>query len=757
LSRREQPRDRAAPGGFSQAGAWGRVLLAGAILTTACSALHSLIDPDVWFHLAAGRWTLAHGIPRADAFSVPSAGRSYVDLHWLFQLLALAVHRIAREPGLIVMSCAVVTGTLLLVYRQARRHAPASLAAALVALGAVLASERMSPRPEILSFLFLALTGWLLLRHREGWRRALWGLPLVTLLWVNSEGLFILGFLLLAAAILDAPRDRRLWMAVGLCAVASVCNPWFVEGAAHPFVLFTRVNRSLPIYSETIGEFRSPFQDPPLYPSAWLFRYVYLPLLPLALLAAGRRMRRGEILVVAAMTDLAWSARRNIALLPIATLPIFARWITQGWLAERLRGPRAGGRAGSRRSLATGFLRRAPLRRVASIGALLLMAGYVHGLVTNHIYARAETNRRFGLGRAPVDFAREAGRFVVDNRIGGPIFSTFAAGSYFTWAAPQERVFIDGRLEVHTAEHYERYLRMLQGGQAWAQADAQYAFNAAVIQYMEAMELALERLRDPAWAPVHLDDTAIVFLRRNERNAALIERFGIGLPKLRETYPATDAAAVAAGLSLPPVPGALARALGVVRFPWTRLHLGQFFLGLNRPDFAVPQLVEGVRAEPAAAALRIMLAMALNALGAPQAALPVLESAERLGGPRGARARSSIARGDILDRLDRSGEAVAAYDRCLSLLDLDEDRPQAGSVLASRAHAKMQIGDLGGAAADIQQSLGLLPSNAQAYVYLGMIEEKRGRRVEALEAYRRAASLGLRTAEVEEAVRRLGG
>jgi Flp pilus assembly protein TadD len=69
----------------------------------------------------------------------------------------------------------------------------------------------------------------------------------------------------------------------------------------------------------------------------------------------------------------------------------------------------------------------------------------------------------------------------------------------------------------------------------------------------------------------------------------------------------------------------------------------------------------------------------------------------------------------------------------------------------------MQIGDLGGAAADIQQSLGLLPSNAQAYVYLGMIEEKRGRRVEALEAYRRAASLGLRTAEVEEAVRRLGG
>jgi len=707
-----------------------------------------MIDPDIWFHMAGGRWILQHGFPKLDPLSYPSAGQEYIDLHWVFQIFARAVHAIGREPGLVLMSCLAVTAAWLLAHHRARRHAPAGLAAVLTALGAVLMSERMSPRPEILSFLFLALWCWLVDRRREGWGPARWILPALMALWVNTEGIFVLGFLVLGAALLDAPRDRRLWRTAAICAAATLINPWFLEGATHPLVLFTRVNRSLPVYSQTIGEFRSPFQDEPLYPAIWLFRHVYLPLLPLALLwllLRGRRPRLGELLIVAATTYLAVSARRNIALAPLLTVPVLARWIADGWAAKR------------RPEGALRFVAAWKLPAIAGALAGLAMAAYLLGLATNRIYARAETNRRFGTAPAEADFARGAARFLTAERVEGPLFSTFAAGSYFTWALPQEKVFIDGRLEVHTAQHYERYLRMVQGGAAWAEADRQYRFNAAVVEYMVAMPLALERLGDPEWAPVFLDEMTLVFARRNGRNAALIERRGITLERLRERFPALELAAEDGPPALPAPPSALARLFTAVRLPWTRMNLGQLLIALNRPAHAAPELAAAVRQAPGLGAPRVLLASALNGMGRPPAALAVLETADGLVGTRAGRARAWIVRGDILERLDRPGEAVAAYDRCLELLDSKEDRPQVGAVLSSRANAKLRAGDLAGAAADIAESLRILPGSVQAQLHLARIEEARGRREAALEAFRRVAAGGGRTPEVEEALRRLGG
>lgn len=726
----------------------GRVFPVAAALVVFAASFHTLIDPDIWFHLAAGRWILDHGIPRVDPFSYPSAGQPYVDLHWLFQVVVKAIHGATGEGGLVVFAGMVVLATYALVYRLARRVAPAPLAATLTALGAVLASERMSPRPEIVSFLLLALTAWLVRRHQEGSRRAWWILPLVFVVWVNSEGLFILGYLAIGAGLLAsraAWRDRRLWLSAALCVAAAFVNPWFAEGAFHPFVLFTRISRELPIYSQTIGEFRGPFQDEAMHPAAALFPY-YLGLIGLALAARGRWPRLGELAAVGALVYLALSARRNLAILPILATPVLAGWLSRGELTAALRR-----RLWDRRSAA------ARRRWAVATGALVLLTGaiYVQGIVSNRIYARAETNRRFGAGRAPVDFARGAAAFLNENRIEGPVFETFAAGSYFTWAVPQHKVFIDGRLEVHSAAHYENYLRLRQGGAAWQQADQKYGFDAAVIQYMDAMELAMERLRDGAWAPVYFDDTAIIFLRRNERNAPLIEQHGLTVQKLRERFPAATAEELRASFTLPAPPGPLARALRPFSFPWSRLHLGQFFLGLNRPDLAIPQLAAGIAEEPKVGAPRIMLAMALNSLQLPELGLDVLASAASLGGSKAARARGWIVRGDLLAATGRPREAIQAYDRSLGLISPESDRPQAASLLASRAAAHLEAGDHTRAFADIQESLRLLPQNPQAWFQLGRIEEARGRRSEARQAYERIAAMGVNSPQLEEALRRV--
>jgi tetratricopeptide (TPR) repeat protein len=713
-----------------------------AALCVFLAGFHSMIDPDIWFHLRAGREILAGHLPRADTFSFPSAGNRYVDLHWLFQAIAALVFRTRGEPALIWMSCLAVLGTYAIVFRLACRHAPAPLAAVLVAMGAIVASERFSPRPEILSFLWFALSAWLLQRHREGCRRAAWAFPVVMLLWVNSEGLFILGFLLLGAAILDAPRDRRLWQALLLSSSAAFVNPWFAEGALHPFLLFTRISQAMPIYSRTIGEFLGPFHDEALHPAVIVFPF-YLGVIGLALAAVGTRPRRGELLVTAALVYLSFTARRNLALLPIAVTPVLARWLTQGWAWPRVESQLRGLPSSVR-----------PALSAAAAGLAFLGLGwFALGLATDRVYAHAETNRRCGTGPAPVAFPRGAARFLRENRIPGPLFTTFTAGSYLISAYPEEKVFIDGRLEVHSAAHFERYVRMLQGGPAWQQADAQYRFNAAVVQYMDAMELMLERLRDPGWVPVFLDDNAIVFLRRNEANQQIIDREGITEQKLAERFPLLDAAGAEA-VAIPRVPSWTARHLGVVRFPWSEMNLGQFFLAVGRDGFAGAQFAAGAAAAPALAAPRVMLASALSRLGAPAAALPALESARRLGGGRGARARTEIVRGDIFAALGRPAEAVAAYDRALAATT---SPPQTASLLASRAEAKLQTGDAAGAAGDIDASLRTSPGNPQGWLVRAMIEEKRGNRAGALQAYQRCRDLGGQAPQVLEAIRRLGG
>jgi tetratricopeptide (TPR) repeat protein len=184
------------------------------------------------------------------------------------------------------------------------------------------------------------------------------------------------------------------------------------------------------------------------------------------------------------------------------------------------------------------------------------------------------------------------------------------------------------------------------------------------------------------------------------------------------------------------------------------MNLGQFFLAMGLDGFAGAQFAAAAEAAPALAEPRVMLASVLSRLGKPAAALPVLESARRLGGGRGARARAEIVRGDILAALGRPAEAVAAFDRALSAATAS---PQTASLLASRAQAKLQAGDIAGAASDIDASLRAVPGNPQGWIVRGMIEEKRGDRAGALQAYQRCRELGGQTPQVEEAIRRVGG
>src|SRR5262249_49537142 len=94
--------------------------------------------------------------------------------------------------------------------------------------------------------------------------------PVVQVLWVNSQGLFVLGPVILGFALIDAAlrpgafaASRRSWwrtagIASGMTLLACLVNPYGVEGTLFPIALSRTM--SSPIFRQTIAEL-TPIPD----------------------------------------------------------------------------------------------------------------------------------------------------------------------------------------------------------------------------------------------------------------------------------------------------------------------------------------------------------------------------------------------------------------------------------------------------------------------------------------------------------------
>src|SRR3954469_13579389 len=89
------------------------LLLAAVVFAVGLTAI---ADGDIFWHLAAGRQMVAaRALLRADPFSVSAFGRPWIDVHWLFQLGAYAVHAAGGLRGLVLAKAALAAlGALVL-------------------------------------------------------------------------------------------------------------------------------------------------------------------------------------------------------------------------------------------------------------------------------------------------------------------------------------------------------------------------------------------------------------------------------------------------------------------------------------------------------------------------------------------------------------------------------------------------------------------------------------------------------------------
>ena len=248
-----------------------RRLADGALLLLAVGAAFSLgcrelFDADVWWHVRAGQWIWSHrNVPTLDPFTFASASRPWIDLHWLFQVALAAAYWAGGVRGIILMTSAVCAMVLLVALTARDQRWPSWVVAACWLPALVVMSVRFDPRPEVFSLLAVATYLAVLLRTDETPVLA-WILPIVQVLWVNTQALFVLGPIILVSYLADRLvlslrrpwSGRRWWLHVGGAAaavgIACLANPYGLRGTLFPLELFRKITAWGGPYKSSIAE-----------------------------------------------------------------------------------------------------------------------------------------------------------------------------------------------------------------------------------------------------------------------------------------------------------------------------------------------------------------------------------------------------------------------------------------------------------------------------------------------------------------------
>ncbi|HYV84840.1 MAG TPA: hypothetical protein VFB49_02925 [Patescibacteria group bacterium] len=698
----------------------------------AAFCLTCVTDSDLFWHLATGDLIRRTGHePTSDTFSYTVYGLPWVDIHWLFQVLVSYLDEMAGLAAVEIAKTVLIVGLFAWLYRVGRRAAGAVTAGAALLLGVVACQERFLTRPEIVSWWLLAATLAILSSALGSGparrRRLLWiGLPLLVLLWVNVQALFILGpamtALALAAAVARAARRPAaawdgpaapatqatdLLASLALQAVAALANPAGPLALRLPFEDFFGHLGGQTLLSHTIAEFRPTLSGYLVTPAIVAF-VAFAALTAVVIAADWRRASLFDLLVAGATLYVALRARRNIPLFVIAAYPIAMRHAAA--LGERLAARLA---AGLRRR----FVTLAGSAAVTACAALLIVS-----VVTNQFFLHPPTERWFGVGLIPDYFPEESAQFVTHARMPGRVFSSLWAGGYLIKSWDRDRrVFIDGRNDPYLHGVLENYLKAIADPEAFLSMVEKYQITAVLWPHQRALEARplLKWLAEGhGWVMQHVDPGGVVFVRDDIMTPTLVKLtpFGSGRPR-QAVYDDLRRQIADEPFAGPPI---------------REIALGEFFSVTGDAQGAAEFLGSAVERLPRSASLRQDYGLALERQGRRAEARQAYEAAAHLD-PRLTSAQVALGAMSLEDG-DLAG-AEARLDRAWDLGD------RSALLLASRARIAETAGRMGDASGLWSQAVAAAPANRAVLLEAAAFRARRGERDAALAIYDRLLRL----------------
>ena len=454
------------------------------------------VDPDLWWHIRTGQNILdtLHW-PTVDSYSFTAAWTPWIAYEWLGEILIGAAARFGGLRGLdalLIILGSAITIALYVYATQRSGNSKAGFATAAILL--VLADVSFTLRPQMLGYLFIILTLIALERFRRKKAWALWFLPPLFLIWVNTHGSFIIGLGIIvvywAAGLrtfrfgeIEAQQwtpaeRRRLEVVFLLCLAVLPITPYGTRLAVYPFDMAF----SQPINVANVSEWQSmPFQI--FVGKFFLALLLSVPVLQIVFRFKWRLEELALFVFGAAMACL--HVRLLLLFVPFFT-PILATILAR-WLPRYER------------------------EKDKYILNAVLMAGILAAMV--HFFPSTKDLQ----GKIASTFPVKAVEYLRAHPVPGPMFNAYNFGGYLIRALPEQRVFIDGRGDL-----YERggvlsdYLNVNNLRPAAFAVLRAYGVRSCLLDRDGTLATALGS--HPDWRKEYSDDVSVLFVAR-ERGA----------------------------------------------------------------------------------------------------------------------------------------------------------------------------------------------------------------------------------------------
>jgi hypothetical protein len=487
----------------------------------------NLVTADLGRHIINGRLFIENNlVSHTNLFSFTYPDFAFINHHWGSGVIFYFIEKVSGFAGLSFFYILLSLITFSVLFFLAKEKSSFGAAAAVSLIVIPLIGERAEVRPEVFSY-FLGAIFLLILSRAQDLKisaRWLFLLPVLAMLWVNLHIYFIFGIgvmgLFLAENVLWIFfREKRkravnflksLIPAFTLALVALFINPFGWKAIIYPFKIFGNygyrvVENQSVLFLEKLGFYHNP--NLAVYEFAV---FIFLFSLILALIFSRKKMSPALVGLGITVSALAFFALRNFALFGYFILPILSYCVYRVLAFSRGRHD---------------FFREKEKAAIIFLGVIFFIFTFFQTKEKILNNADSELGLISGVNKSAEFFKKE--------KLTGPIMNNYDIGGYLIYHLyPAERVFTDNRPEAYPAEFFrEIYIPAQEDAAAWKALDNRYGFNAIYYYLGDAtpwgQKFLTDRIDDPEWAPVYADSFAIIFVKNNKKNEAVIERYRI--------------------------------------------------------------------------------------------------------------------------------------------------------------------------------------------------------------------------------------
>lgn len=503
----------------------------GAVVLAICFMAKVLVphfeDPDFYWHIKTGEYLLSSWpLPGSDVFTYTHSGSPWVLSEWLAQITLYLVFATTGYFGTAVLVATLCAFCGWVTYLSCRRQMDNPVHAIIMAVVCSLILMTAAPRPHLFSFVFFAVTLFVLLEFKYFRRdRLLALLPAILILWANAHGGFFIGLVLVflfagsewlrhgfkSEGALDAARLKKLslWSAAALA--ITLVNPQFVRLWWYPIEAIV-----LSGDAQMINEWQSPSFHMPLTQG-----FLALVLFFFAVQAwTRRRPDLTEIVVPLVFIASAFVSIRNMPLAALALAPFLAMNLTRvSWPARATRSNAAVLDRGSPHAPGTAYQKPLANSQEQLINWVLLG---VAGLALALSYPVQRKKQEAAVAAyLPVG----AADYLVANHIRGHMFNSYQYGGYLIFRLyPAQGVFIYGRTDIYQDGFLKTLNDIQQGRPNWKILFNRYDIDYVVCESNAALRQLL--LQEGRFSLVFDDGSHSVLLKNIDKFKDVIARHG---------------------------------------------------------------------------------------------------------------------------------------------------------------------------------------------------------------------------------------